>query len=263
MKNERIILASRLSLALANCLPRKRAKVAVLRKLLSAIPPEAHCIDIGTGAGGIASQAKLGGRWTFIDMNENRLEVAKVLLCGEFHRGDAIQYLQQCPENKFRLITCLDTLEAFSDTREALSSMHRSLEPGGMLFIAGVENHDQDWLQNVRVKLGIHEDSGFHYKYTSNRLSPLLEECGFTLERQDFFCGFFSEVIQTVLDALNRTPHSDADKFTSELTEPISVLKLKLWQCRFLLPATLVAQAFDELFWRLPRYGFTLIARRK
>lgn len=248
--------AGKLSIALARSLPRKLGKRRAILRLLPALTPGDVCIDIGTGHGGLAHDYAGSGAWTFCDVNEGNLAVARTILEGEFFRGNVTDLLRT--KRDVSLVTCVDSLYYFPDPHAILAEIRRCLRPGGKLLVVGVDRQPA-WIARWHGRLGSDGGVGAVSDTTLATLPTLLARAGFRVCEVAPFYGPTALVLQSLVDARSASSETGGDALTSpDLARDASLAKELL--CRLVRPFSLAAAAVDAALFRRHAYAYALLA---
>jgi SAM-dependent methyltransferase len=97
----------------------------------------------------------------------------------------------------------VDMLEHVPDDRAFVAELARILKPGGALVV-NTPHLKRSALKRLRDRLGLTDEAHGHLRpgYTADALRALLEEDGrFRLQRHRTYSRFFSELIDTALNA--------------------------------------------------------------
>jgi 2-polyprenyl-3-methyl-5-hydroxy-6-metoxy-1,4-benzoquinol methylase len=251
---------AQLVLFLSTTQPRKNAKRKEILRFLPALKPEDRCLDIGTAHGGLSHYFSQVGRWTFLERDAEQLKIAKMVLQGNFESSDATQYLKSSPE--FHLITFIDTLFYFSNIRETLQLVHRSLEPGGNLVITGIDGSPSSFMMKLRRWLKIELALGIVSDLNRETTEKALREAGFEIVKSGRYFGFFSQLLQSLIDwSMMRPGNKNEDRLTERLNDDARI-RAKIYLCKILRPITTLTNALDKILFFLPRYAFVIHARR-
>jgi len=158
-------------------------------KLLE-LPPGAHVLEVGFGAGGCAIYAAetAGVRVTGIDINENAVSNARQLAAGKglesrarFERVDASKTLP-FSEGTFDAVFSNDAICHLADRPAVLKEWHRVLKYGGRLLFS-----DAMILTGVlsSEELAVRSSIGFYLFLPGGENERLIGQAGFKLLRAD------------------------------------------------------------------------------
>lgn len=238
--------------------PRKRSKLRAILKKIPRVTHDARCLDIGTAHGGLAYHFAKDGQWSFVDSNNENLQVARSILRGGFFCEDALSFIRQ---NKgFSLITCLDTLMYFDDPTVLLKEFYDAMLLGGHVLITGTSGNQRNILIQIREYLGLEKAHQFNVFMTADDVKARLRSCGFVELTQIEFCGFFTEALQTLIDYISFKKLSEKDGLVPNLTQMQSIPKD--WQLIVTKQLSFLCQALDFLIQSKTKYGYLIVAEK-
>lgn len=146
--------------------------VAQLNKIMSMVnlDSEASILDIGCGNGKMLEyiQNKTGARIYGFDYSENAIKAAVQRIGDRGNFQVALIGEAEYQENKFDLITSMDTIYFASDMTVLISQIHKWLKPNGS-FICGYQEGDvMEKTENydTTVLAGAFRQNGLKYKVT-------------------------------------------------------------------------------------------------
>lgn len=262
---------------IAESFPRKRAKTAVLARLLQSTRPggDAIALDIGTHQGVLAALLNRGFQaypptTTWLDPSSADLEVAKKFVQGNFVTGILEAYLPNQLDAKFDLITSFDSFMYVKEPRSSIREVRRVLKPGGSWVVSGVGTQVSGfWIGKLERALGLSGSSGFLWNPGREEMESVLRESGFEIVRSEEYFGAFSYLLQMALDWLMvKRGGTDAshDQRTSGAAEAVKYIKPPSLALSLALRAIRLTSAacsgLDRAFSKRLRGGWVICARR-
>lgn len=173
-------------------------------------------LDAGCGTGG--TWRALAARWPGLDYAgmdpaEAALESARAAGAPRLHRAGLDEPL---PASGLRAILSLDTLYYAADERAALRRLREALRPGGLLVLN---------LPAFACARGRHDEAvGVTRRYRRERVSALLAEAGFAVER----CEYWNTALFPVALAWRAATRSAPGEARSDLAMPPAPLNAAL-----------------------------------
>ncbi len=250
----------KVAVQLAAKTPRKRLKLRTIIKNFPEVQNNKRCLDIGTSHGGLAYYFSKKGNWCFVDSNQNNLDVASTILNGEFYCQDALSFFKSF--NGFSLITCFDTIMYFDNPDELLKLFFNALLQDGHILVTGTEGDRHNLLIRVREHLGLEKAHQFKIQITGLEMIELLKTAGFTIMVYAPFCGFFTELLQTILDYITSKNRAGQKGLVPDLVENDGQRLPKYWQLCVINYLSIFCQAIDFLLPVNPKYGYLITARK-
>ncbi|MBD3413231.1 MAG: methyltransferase domain-containing protein [Candidatus Aminicenantes bacterium] len=181
---------------------KKKEKISLINKHLE-VKSHDTLLDLGC-AQGILSHflRKKGGFWVSADQDFTNVQSSKRLLL-----NNLIQ-VQPGPlpfhGRSFDKVVCLDYLEHLDDDQRCVDEIHRILKKGGE-FIAATPRIGNIFVLNyLRDLLGMKLEFYGHKRpgYSLKQLKKLLNKADFRYIKHRSFSGFFTELIELVLNSL-------------------------------------------------------------
>lgn len=157
---------------------------------LNTIPPPASLLDIGCGFGGLLFTAKTNNyNVSGVDINPIGIDYAKNKGY-KVYLDNPVNFLTNT-EEKFEIITCLDTNCYFEDQKSVLMSAYNKLSRGGILVL---RYNDHRWLfdiglmvRKINLKIGnkiiLPAIRDFRFTMKPAELIKLMENIGFKILR--------------------------------------------------------------------------------
>jgi len=205
---------------------------ALARNIANAAPVEGGLIlDIGCGTGNLAYElARLfrNSQVKAIDKDELMVESARRLNPPapnlEFELGD----VYKLNGTNANLVTVVDAFHHFDEPDAALSKIHKSLNPGGYLYIEDLDRADQ-WLpENPLFNLAY----DIRQKFSDGCAFALFQHLGFfsNPERTRLIASFLSHLAAYDADEMKRkvAKHGFAIKGSVAMDEKYKILAQKL-----------------------------------
>jgi ubiquinone/menaquinone biosynthesis C-methylase UbiE len=248
------------AIQIASKTPRKNSKLHSILKNLPAIQSSEKCLDIGTAHGGLAFYFTKIGNWSFVDNDPDNLDIARMILKGKFFSQDANSFLES--NGDFSLITCFDTLMYFENTEEILNKFYRSLLINGRIAITGTEAKERNILIRIRSHYGLEKAHQFKVQLNAGVMRSKLESVGFDIETNSTFCGFFTELLQTILDYITSRKHLNQKGLVPNLTKIDDGGMPKLWQLNAINFFSLLCRGLDYLLPFSTKFGYLIIAKK-
>ena len=151
---------------------------AIERRLVES-RPGAQVLDIGCGRGdNLRRLARYGGRPLGIDPNQARLCEARAIAPAVAARGEALPWADQ----RFEMVYISHVLHHASDVDAVLRESHRSLAPGGVLFL--IESIDDSPLMRLaRAIQPRWEQDEVLNRFRYRDLVQMVERNGFRVRR--------------------------------------------------------------------------------
>jgi ubiquinone/menaquinone biosynthesis C-methylase UbiE len=249
-----------MAIQLASKTPRKKSKLNSILKNLPKLEDTDKCLDIGTAHGGLAYFFSKKGNWSFVDSNQDNLTVARTILKGEFYQQDALYFLES--NNGFSLITCFDTIMYFDNTNDALIRFSNALEPNGYLALTITNSNDRKILIRIRKHLGLEKAHLFKVNLTPNDLIGYLPSVGLKIVTYSTFCGFFTELLQTILDYSTSKKKFEQNGLVPNLSKLYGKELPKFWQLRIINFLSVICNALDYLLPGNSKFGYLIIAEK-
>lgn len=164
---------------------RRRIFFDLLDRELAARSDGRHILEIGCGAGGMLGPLQRYGQVAGLDIDHEYVVHCRDrgfpdVLCGS-------GYELPFADGSFDLVCLFDTLEHIPDEARALAEVKRVLRPGGQVFLSVPA---YQWLWS-------HNDKTAHHcrRYTVRRLSKVLRDAGFVVQRSSYFNSFLLPLI--------------------------------------------------------------------
>ena len=180
----------------------KQRKLSEIGSMLG--PTEGlRCLDLGSDNGVVSLLLRRGGGdWASADLTEEAVASIRELVEHDVHLvpGGRLPFA----DASFDRVAVVDMLEHVPDDRAFVAELARVLKPGGALVV-NTPHLKQSALKRLRDRLGLTDEAHGHLRpgYTAEALRALLEEDGrFQLARQRTYSRFFSELVDTALNAV-------------------------------------------------------------
>lgn len=243
---------------IARVSPRKRSKLGVILKHFPKLEKFAPCLDIGTAYGGIAHEISRIGNWTFLDSDSTQLERAMSFLVGDFVVEDISTFLKKKGDlGYYQCVTCFDTFFYFEDPECVLEGLYQCMLDDGTLLITIPVHDERNMLIKFRKLLGIEQH--LELKNIDEVIMNKLKVMDFSEVEAIPFCGFFTELLQTMQDVIfGLTKKEKEAPLVADLNErEVSPLLLNVVS---ILSRT--CSLLDRVFYFFPNYGLLIRARK-
>ena len=179
----------------------KQRKLAEIGEMLG--PTEGlRCLDLGSDNGVVSLLLRQrGGHWASADLTEEAVSSIRDLVEHDVHlvAGGRLPFA----DGSFDRVAVVDMLEHVPDERAFVAELARILRPGGTLVV-NTPHLKRSALKRLRDRLGLTDEAHGHLRpgYTAEGLRVLLEQEGrFQVARQRTYSRFFSELVDTALNA--------------------------------------------------------------
>ena len=159
-----------------------------------------RCLDLGSDNGVVSLLLRrTGGRWASADLTEEAVASIRGLVTTDVHRTDGVRL--PFGEAEFDRVVVVDMLEHVADDAVFAAELARITRPGGRLVV-NTPHLKRSALRRVRHALGQTDEKHGHRRpgYTAEGLGALLAP-GFALESHHTYSRFFSELVDTVINA--------------------------------------------------------------
>jgi SAM-dependent methyltransferase len=160
-----------------------------------------RCLDLGSDNGVISLLLRRGGgRWASADLTEEAAASIRGLVPNDVHRIEGARL--PFPDAEFDRVVVVDMLEHVPDDAAFAAELARITRPGGRLVV-NTPHLKRTALRRLRHALGQTDERHGHRRpgYTVEGLRALLGE-GFELESHRTYSRFFSELVDTAINAL-------------------------------------------------------------
>jgi SAM-dependent methyltransferase len=159
-----------------------------------------RCLDLGSDNGVVSLLLRrAGGRWASADLTEEAVASIRGLVGADVHRTDG----RRLPfaDAEFDRVAVVDMLEHVPDEAAFVAELARVTRPGGRLVV-NTPHLKRTALRRVRHALGQTDEKHGHLRpgYTAEGLRALLAG-GFELESHHTYSRFFSELVDTAINA--------------------------------------------------------------
>jgi SAM-dependent methyltransferase len=178
----------------------KQRKLAELERMLG---PTAglRCLDLGSDNGVVSLLLRQrGGEWASGDLTAEAVTSIRQLVGTDVHQvaGDHLPFA----EAAFDRVAVVDMLEHVSDEAGFMAELARITRPGGRLVV-NTPHLKRTVLRRLRHALGQTDEVHGHLRpgYTPERLGELLRAHGFRLDVHRTYSRFFSELVDTGINA--------------------------------------------------------------
>lgn len=141
-----------------------------------------------------------GGNWTWAEVEDDNLQEISEFLDEPVHHIKIERFPFE--NDHFDFAVCIDVLEHINDDEIFLRELHRVLRQDGRLIIT-VPTGDEKLLANkIRTLVGITPEVLGHVKpgYKLYQLKEAVEKSGFQAIHQGGYSGFFTEMIELVIN---------------------------------------------------------------
>jgi SAM-dependent methyltransferase len=178
----------------------KQRKLKELQRLLG---PTAglRCLDLGSDNGVVSLLLRRGGgEWASGDLTAEAVSSIRELVQSDVHQvtGDRLPF----GDAAFDRVAVVDMLEHVPDEGAFAAELARVTRPGGTVVV-NTPHLKHTALRRLRHALGQTDEAHGHLRpgYTPERLARLLAAEGFRLQSHRTYSRFFSELVDTAINA--------------------------------------------------------------
>lgn len=250
---------------------KKNKKLKALIKLLRNEKP-GKALEIGCDKGVISYYLRKIFPFSWMSCDPDIENINSTL---ELVKKNALQmHGERIPfeNNAFDLVLCIDLIEHLEDDDALLKEINRVLRDEGKLFISVPHVHPLLFVNYLAKILGITKEHYNHKRdgYSSRMLIEKLEKNGFRAGRKNTVIGFFTELIEFILNFIyskffNKNPENSPSKGRinpgSEKEFKKQEKKLKI--LRMIYPLMYLFSLLDMLLFFLPGYILILQAEKE
>jgi SAM-dependent methyltransferase len=159
-----------------------------------------RCLDLGSDNGVVSLLLRrAGGRWASADLTAEAVASIRGLVGTDVHQTDGERL--PFPDAEFDRVVVVDMLEHVVHDGRFTAELARITRPGGLLVV-NTPHLKHSALRRVRHALGQTDEKHGHRRpgYTADGLGALLSP-GFALQSHHTYSRFFSEVVDTAINA--------------------------------------------------------------
>jgi len=178
----------------------------ILKKELSALPPNGKFLEAGCGLGQWCFYvSKIGHRAVGVDIAKDIIKNLNEFISGK-NEYQNIKFIvddlthSKLESNQFDFIVSLGVIEHFPDSAPMLNELYRLLKPNGKIFISVPNIFALHTITRPLTKLFGWWKIGYEKSYTSRRLIAEIKKSNFKLERIGILPSgqFFGRILTTI-----------------------------------------------------------------
>ncbi|MCX6812230.1 MAG: methyltransferase domain-containing protein [Candidatus Berkelbacteria bacterium] len=221
----------------------KRQKLQEIKRFFAGEKTFPNCLDIGTGTGAIAGKyQKYGDRWSYLEPEKEIIVEAKKVL------GTVPKFftdLRQIKNQKFDLITVVDTFFYFKNPDLEIRRLSKILKPKGKILLTLNDGNRRRLINKIREKISLGKKiRGFQFEESADTVKKRFHQAGFSADYYKTFSNFFTEIILLLID-ISQIKINNRGKKSIELTNTKAVNPKQIFLLRFFYPLAVFVSSLD------------------